>query len=260
MADITRQYMPNALVAGAKRDLDFAQESATTDVLASLALGTGGEFFRNNNDLKTGFGELAGHQGYYVLGFSPTDFKQDGKYHALKITMAEEHRGYSILARRGYFAATNQPEVAGMVQPASSEPEAPAQEQIREALNSKDEIAQLPVVLEVKPPAGQGDTRELPLAFHMDASVLHFRKDAGRNYNDVSFVVAIFDLKDKQVQVQGRAKTIGVRDDQLPTLFRDGLDLNMSFELKPGAYRVRAVVTDSEDHRMATLSRNVVVQ
>jgi hypothetical protein len=30
--------------------------------------------------------------------------KQDGKFHALKVTLAEKQEGFRIHARRGYFA------------------------------------------------------------------------------------------------------------------------------------------------------------
>jgi hypothetical protein len=42
-------------------------------VLEEIAQGTGGEFFHNNNDLKAGFGALAGSPAYYTLAFSPKD-------------------------------------------------------------------------------------------------------------------------------------------------------------------------------------------
>ena len=73
-------------------------------MLAQVAEGTGGEFFHNNNDLKAGFGRLAGSPGSYILAFAPKDLKPDGKFHQLKVTLAEKESAYSIQARRGYFA------------------------------------------------------------------------------------------------------------------------------------------------------------
>ncbi len=40
---------------------------------------------------------------------------------------------------------------------------------------------------------------------------------------------------------------------------KEGLDAEILFELKPGDYRLRAVVTDSEEHRLTTVSRSVSV-
>ena len=60
--------------------------------MAQVAEGTGGEFFHNNNDLKAGFGRLAGSPGAYILAFAPKDLKPDGKFHQLKVTLAEKVR------------------------------------------------------------------------------------------------------------------------------------------------------------------------
>jgi VWFA-related protein len=85
-------------------NVDSAREFVATDVLAEVAQGTGGEFFHSNNDLRAGFGALAGSPVYYILAFAPTDVKVDGKFHALKVTLTEKHSGFSLQARRGYFA------------------------------------------------------------------------------------------------------------------------------------------------------------
>jgi VWFA-related protein len=74
------------------------------DVLAGLAAGTGGTFFQNSNDFDDGFRQTAQiPEVTYVLSFSPSDVKMDGKFHALKVTVSSRH-GLEIQARRGYFA------------------------------------------------------------------------------------------------------------------------------------------------------------
>ena len=106
-ADVTRGYTPaaNSGVITSTHDVDFVREARTTDVLAELAEGTGGEFFHRNNDLKAGFRALAGESTYYVLAFVPK--KLDGKFHKLQIKLARS-KG-AVKARRGYFAMRNGP-------------------------------------------------------------------------------------------------------------------------------------------------------
>lgn len=96
--------LPGPRAAEARNQLDEASELVGTDVLAEVAQGTGGEFFHNDNDLKAGFDALAGHPDEYVLAFAPKDIKLDGKYHELKVALANKQKGYTIQARRGYFA------------------------------------------------------------------------------------------------------------------------------------------------------------
>jgi hypothetical protein len=268
--DASRSDIPatNPGVLEATRRTDSEGELVTTGVLADVAHGTGGEFFHNDNDLNAGFGALAGSPEYYILAFTPTDIKPDGKFHALKVTLAEKQQGFNIQARRGYFAAKNEgaavPESqeakeGGAQETGTPDAESQAQEQIREAVVSKTDIAQLPVGLDTKLSEGQGETRELSLSAHLDASSLHFHKEGEHNLNTVTFVFAVFDQKENLLNAQLRRAKVNILDAQAPNFSKAGVDVHLTFKLKPGIYRIREVVTDSEDHHMTTLSRSVTV-
>jgi len=72
-------------------------------VMAEFADGTGGTFFRNNNDLQGGLTSLAaGPEFKYLLELSLNDVKQNGTYHALKVEV--DRKDVKIQAREGYFA------------------------------------------------------------------------------------------------------------------------------------------------------------
>jgi VWFA-related protein len=71
--------------------------------MAELADGTGGTFFRNDNDLKSGLTSLAAGPAFkYLLELSLRDVKQNGSYHALKVEV--DRKDVKIQAREGYFA------------------------------------------------------------------------------------------------------------------------------------------------------------
>ena len=77
--------------------LKYAENS-----MAELADGTGGEFFHNNNDLKSGLKELAeAPPSIYVLELSLSGVKENGTLHKLKVEV--DRKGVQIEARRGYF-------------------------------------------------------------------------------------------------------------------------------------------------------------
>jgi len=72
-------------------------------VMAEFADGTGGTFFKNNNDLQGGLAMLAAGPEYkYLLELSLSDVKQNGSYHALKVQV--DRKDVKIQAREGYFA------------------------------------------------------------------------------------------------------------------------------------------------------------
>lgn len=131
------------------------------------------------------------------------------------------------------------------------------QDQVREAVLSKTEVPELPVELITKVSEGQGEARELSLLTRLDPRPVRFHKQAEHNVNTLTFVFAVFDEKENLVEAQQRRAKVNVLDEQLPELFKTGLDLSLTFYVKPGAYRVREVVTDSEENHMTAFSRIV---
>jgi VWFA-related protein len=245
---------------GTQERLDSQRELASQDVLAEVAQDTGGTYFHNNNDLKAGFGALAGSPVDYVLAFAPTDIKPDGKFHTLKVKLAEKHKNVSVQARRGYFAPKNEAEATAEARrQAAFDAEAQSEEQIREAMFSKTVSQQLPVGLGGKLSDMQAGTRELSLVSHLDAKPLRFQKEGGHNLNTVNFVFAIFDEKDNLVMARLRRTNLNVPDAQLQDLFKAGVTIGMNFQLKPGVYRIREVVTDSQEHHLTAVSTTLKV-
>ena len=73
------------------------------------------------------------------------------------------------------------------------------------------------------------------------------------------FVFAVFDKNENLLDAQLRRAKVNVSDAQLPALFAAGLDLSLTFPLKPGTYRVREVVSESKDHQITAFSRTVTI-
>lgn len=258
--DASRNYSPTGNALRAEHDADSMREFVATSVLTDVAEGTGGQVFHDSNDLTAGFGAVSGSPAYYILAFAPTSMKSDGKFHRLKITLADKQKGFSIQARRGYFAPKSG---ASRVMEAKDaqipNPDAPVQEQIREAILSKTDVTQIPIDLTVKLPEGQGATHDVVLSGHLDAKSLHFHKDGEHNLNTVMFFFAVFDQKENLLDAQLRRAKVDVLDNQLPALMNSGVTVNITFPLKPGSYRIREVVTESEQNQMASLSRSADV-
>ena len=258
--DVTQAGAPSGDSVRTGHSLDSTAEMVTTSVLADVAEGTGGEFFHNKNDLKTGFGALGGSAVSYILAFAPDDIKPDGKFHPLKVALNAKFEAVSIQARRGYFAPSRdevRPMEAKEVSSTGTESSVP--EHIRQMILSKADTSQLPVQLTVNPAEGQKGTHGLSLSSHLDVSSLPFQKDGERNLITVMFFFSVFDERDKLIDAQMRRARVNVADAQLPALFKAGLDVSVMFQLKPGTYRVREVVTESAEQRVTAFSRDVSV-
>lgn len=120
--------LPDPKASEARHHLDASKEFVGADVLNEVAQGTGGEFFHNDNDLKAGFAALVGDPPHYILAFSPQKVKWDGKFHALKVSLASKEKGTTIQARRGYFAVQSDTVAPGTAPTANNGPATPVRQ------------------------------------------------------------------------------------------------------------------------------------
>jgi len=248
-ADASQDYVPaQGNLVGEQHQLDSDQQIADAQILQEIAESTGGKYFHNNNDRDAGFREAAvvAEPGY-VLAFSSKEMKFDGKFHSLKVTLHDVPRGYTLQARKGYFAPLHPPQ-----------PDADVKQQIQDALHLRMDLTGLPVALRPKTEASAAGP-ELLVWAHLDIHELHFRKDGENNVNSLTFVSAIFSRQVNFVTAQEKQLQRDLPEVSLEQLKASGIDVTLKFPLKAGAYVVREVVTDSEEHRLTALSRDVEV-
>jgi len=229
------------------------EATVQSDVMASLAEGTGGTFYHGTNDYDEGIARTAAAPEYlYVLGFSPLDLKLDGKYHTLKVTLKNPRppalRGADLQVRKGYYA----PKYA-------ADPAEQAKQQIEEAFFSRDEVHDLPATLMTQYFKADNGDATLSAVAKVDVKQLAFRKDAGRNLDNLTVVTGLFDNDGNFVT--GVQKTIEMRllDDTLQKRVGQGIAIKSSFPVHPGRYVVRMVVRDSEGQAMASQSSLVEI-
>jgi len=217
-------------------------------VLATLADGTGGTFFHNRNDVDVGM-ERAGStpEISYVLGFSPQNMKVDGSYHTLKVSLASKLK-YSLQARRGYYAPK-----------ALKDPTEVAKEEIQEAVFSQEEIRDLPVELQTQFFKKDASEARLAVLTRFDVNGIHFRKNEGRNLDNVTIATAIFDENGNFVTGGEKVVEMKLLDTTYDRLRHSGLTVKSSFDVKPGTYMVRLVVRDGEGQQMAARNGAVVI-
>jgi VWFA-related protein len=81
------------------------QRSKGQDSLFLLADGTGGELYRNFNDLSAAMEEVLERTSVtYVLAFQPADLKRDGSYHKLRVELKTDVKGARLVHRAGFYA------------------------------------------------------------------------------------------------------------------------------------------------------------
>ena len=246
--DISQPYTDTAQTAGFKTMYRTAEQTQNSYVMMDFAAGTGGTFFHNSNDLEGGLVRVgAAPDICYVLGFSPQNQKMDAKYHSIKVAMAGKVK-YDIQARRGYFAPKK-----------VDDPQQQAKQEIAEAVFSQEEINDLSVDLQTQYFKLQGDEAKLSIVSRIDLRGMHFRKENGRNWDNLTVATVIFDENGNYVAGGEKLLEMRLLDTTYDRLNKTGLTMKSSFDLKPGKYVVRQVVRDSEGAQMAARNGAVVI-
>ncbi|MGA7461470.1 MAG: VWA domain-containing protein [Candidatus Korobacteraceae bacterium] len=241
--DASAQRSPSPNIAAPMLQYQTMEQQANRDILADLADATGGSFFHNNNDLKEGFGRLAGlPEVSYLLGFSPQDLKTDGKYHKIKVTLKPPAEG-AVQARKGYYAPN------GAID--SSER---AKLAIQDAVFSQEEVSEIPVQLHTQFFKPDESNAKLSVLVHMDVRRFRFVKADGRNNDDVTVVSAIFDRDGNFISGTQKVLQMHLKDATLESSLNSGVTLKSSFDVKPGRYIVRLVVRDADGQLAAQSS------
>lgn len=100
-----------ALVA-AKNQMMADRASMAADVLQDLSTMTAGNFIANKDDLGSGFkAAIPLPPAYYVLGYEPSDSRENGRFHSVRIQVVR-HGRMGVQAPPGYYAPGTAAEIA----------------------------------------------------------------------------------------------------------------------------------------------------
>jgi len=238
----------DAMLVARKSSMLRTSATIESDAMASLAAETGGIFFHNSNDYEGGFRRTAAlPDPYYVLAFSPQNLKLDGSFHPLKVKLLSSS-GLTVQARRGYYAPRK------VADPAEQE-----KQEIQEALFSQDELRELPVEVRTQFFMKSASEAQLSVLARLDLHPVHFRKQADRNADDLTFVAGLFDRDGHFVTAQEKVVQLRLRDASLAAFLQSGITLRTRFDVKPGTYLVRLVVRDAEGGQIAGLNHSVEI-
>ena len=217
-------------------------------VLASMASNTGGTYFHNRNDLDTALGQaLSAPKVSYIIGFRPEGATADGKFHKLKVEVANG-RKYEIEARNGYFARKK-----------LSDPEEEAKQEVRETLFSGEEIDTIPIQLKTQFLTMNATSSQLTVYTHLDIKGIRLRNTDGRNRNDIVLATAVFDSNGQLVDGQMKEIALKLQDSTVERLRHSGLTFKTVFKIKPGSYIVRSVLRALEGDQLTARNLTTVI-
>jgi VWFA-related protein len=216
--------------------------------MSDLALGTGGKFLHNGNDLAEEFHTLTTVPSVsYILGFSPTDLRIDGTEHKLKVKLREPPH-LTVNARPSYYAPSNE----------LSSPEKKFKKLQADVMSSENS-SEIPVQFTAVPETLRTGELSLKMLLYVDIRKLPFREYSDRRAERLIFITALFDEKNQFVTGVESVMDLRLKSGTLKRLSTQGLDAKLSISAPAGSYRVRQVVQEVVGGRITALSRAVEI-
>ncbi len=220
----------------------LASDTATKDVLRTIAADTGGRAILNRNDLEAGINQILREtESYYVLAWKPLAVEAGKpKFSTLAVTVKGRPE-LRVLARKGFYTTSLQP-VAEETKPAPKESKAatlkPSEIELRSALTAAFPRRQLGVS------SYTTYTNESGAAY----KVITFAdlSRAAATKGEVDFYVALLDSTGKAVTSVGQKLTVA--ENSQPSRVATTLPNTVP----PGLYQVRVAARDVQSGRLGS--------
>lgn len=231
------------------------QQNESRTVLSLLAEETGGTFTQNANDLSLGTQRmLQEQQGYYLIGYRPTDTTIDqatGLRHAHSISVKLKRQGLRVRTRSGYYGVT---EKAKSATPLTRE------QQLAKALTSPFSAGG--IGLRLTPIFGSdANGPNLKVLLHVATKDLKFEtKSDNSQAAVVDFLVVTYGNEGRVVDQFADTQTISTTKDVFDQMLKDGLVFILDVPAKkPGPAQVRVAVRDAKTELVGSANQFIEV-
>ena len=246
-ADATRASRPGSMggQAFATRSTNRSWlQASTIGTLTDFAAMTGGKAYYNSNDLVTGFKEaMQDSTSYYLIGYYLDTHNTKPGWRKLKVKV--EHKDVEVRARTG-FLVTN----------TTMNPELTQQADIGFALTSPFDSTGIPVSVQWRGTAPDGDKKKIAFALHLPVTGVTIEGD--RNAFNVDFIAHAVKNGTPPSDVGGTAKG-ALTAEALAKIKAEGIVYGNSLDLSPGDYQVRFVVRDNLSGRIGSVTAPLTV-
>jgi VWFA-related protein len=218
------------------RDTLQAFASRESEGTRSIAADTGGTVISGTNLLE-GLRRVANEgRAYYLLGYSPTDTKRDGRFRKIAVTV--DRPGVTVRARQGYFAESSERDAPR----ASSDKLDPA---VRAGLDSPFGATGIPLRLTsyVFGPQAGGKVQVLLVA-EADLAPLRLAPKNRRYSAALDSYVLVHDRSRDSLERDERLVELDVPADTFTQVTQHGLPVRREFSLEPGRYQATLLLRD----------------
>jgi VWFA-related protein len=225
----------------------FQQQAMMENILRSLASETGGLPIFNTNNLNQGLDKVDLElSNYYVLGFSSTNPKRDGKYRKLEVKT--DVKGLKLKHRNGYVDPRPPDALAG----------SKGERSLMSAISSPTPLTQLPVSFR---PVFFYDSPQLarvPISARIQRGTIELKKKGGLMVNAVD-IMGVAYAEDGSVAARFSETLNLAVEKEREELFRNSdIPYRNYIKLRPGKYQLKLAIAD-EKGKVGTSEQSLAV-
>lgn len=218
---------PEARLSASTSRLEMRQS------LTSIATATGGFALSSSNSFENAFDRIVQENStYYVLGFSSTNDRRDGRNRKLDVRV--KRPGLTVRSRTGYMAPLRNERP-----PDPPKPSANVSVPVAEALRSTVAVNGLPVRVFAAPFKGSSRDATVVAAVEVDASQLGLVEKDGTHVGALEVSYFSVDMKNKFYPGQTQTARLTLRPETFDHVMKTGIRLLIETTLPPGRYQMR---------------------
>ncbi len=208
--------------------------------LRELATETGGFASINMNNLDGAFTRIVReNSAYYVLGYSPSNDRRDGKFRQVQVRV--KRPGLQVRSRNGYAA----PSGRAPTQVRSTPGETNAA--IASALASPLPTSGVPLTVFAAPYRGNAGMATIALAIEVDASKFQFVEKNGIFTERLEVVQTAIDSKGKTRPSLRHSVALALKPGTFEMVKTGGIRVLSEMDLAPGRYQLRVAAGNATD-------------
>ncbi len=238
------------------RDLGLilGQEKQESEGSQSLAIDSGGFNVQNTNDLAKGFRRIAEEsRNHYLLGFSSTNPKRDGKFR--KLTVEVRREGVSVSARKGYYAPSDD-----KGSPRKDKDQDDLSPNVRRGLDSPWGAEGIPLRLTSYVLGPSGGKALTLLVADADPAGFAFEEQAGRSEATLETFAVVTARDSGETFTAERRIDLSLPHEVKERLGQSWLPIVRDFQLPAGVYQARLLVRDTRSGRVGSVRHEFEVE
>jgi VWFA-related protein len=221
---------------------------SSRDTLANIASDTGGRMFADLNNFAPAFQDVQReNSSYYLLGYSPSDTRSDGRFRHIKVVV--DRKGVRVEARPGYFAPKNFRQFT----------REDKEDQLQQAMNSPQPFLELPLAVDSAHFQQSNKLYYVVVAAKIPGSEVPFRSKSQAHETEFDFAWRATNSK---------GQVVAALDDTLPvklnaSTYQQVLKSNILYEggllLPAGIYTLKVVVREDQTGKIGTFAEPLIL-